>query len=129
MTIEVAAFGLWTIGIGAAIVALLLTLNKGNSCAYKQTIREITKMFNRGKQLALATSVAIMSLRGLFDSAYQNHSPSFAMRYGNNPQPLNGSRNGQLRKSGVAAAKRSQAKRRNVAKHPRTAHKGRSHGR
>lgn len=36
---------------------------------------------------------------------------SFDEKYGNDPKPLNGSRNGQRRKSGVAAAKRIKAKR------------------
>lgn len=35
----------------------------------------------------------------------------FSEKYGNDPKPLNGSRNGQRRKSGVAAAKRIKAKR------------------
>jgi len=45
---------------------------------------------------------------------------SFAMLYGNNPKSLNG----QSRcNSSVARDKRAKAKRRNVRKHPRSAHK------
>ena len=53
--------------------------------------------------------------RALLDDICNSAPPAtFGMRYGSNPRPYNG---GQ--RSGVAAAKRSARKRRNIRQHPR----------
>lgn len=52
-----------------------------------------------------------------------NQPPAFTVKFGNNPRAINGGG-----RSGVAAAKRAKAKRRNIAKHCRTAHRGARHG-
>lgn len=70
------------------------------------------------KSTVLGAVIAALAARfGEFNAAQAQTTTGlqdFAARYGNDPKPLNGSRNGQRRKSGVAAAKRAKAKRRNI---------------
>lgn len=80
------------------------------------------------RSLAVALFSAAAALGG-FGNAVESGAvaaaqamPRFSMMFGNNPRSINGGN-----RSGVAAHKRAKAKRRNVAKHPRSAHKQGGH--
>lgn len=82
--------------------------------------------FNRSPIRTLSIALAMLAggARTVAEKAIgYNAALEFSRRYGSNPRSLNG---GQ--RSGVAAAKRAKAKRRNIGKRNRSAHCGRRHG-